>query len=68
MEPLICFPYLTRLVSNSWHTSDGVLPTNGRAKSHGYETVHGYKFLSYIVVIEQMMMEPAYDLFLGPCP
>ena len=23
----ICVPYPTRLVSNSWHTSDGVLPT-----------------------------------------
>ena len=34
MEPLICFPYLTRLVSNSWHTADGVIPTKKEGQSH----------------------------------
>jgi hypothetical protein len=30
----MCFPYLTRLVSNSWHTSDGVIPTKKEGQSH----------------------------------
>ena len=41
---------------------------NGRAKSHDYETFHGYEFLSYTAVIEQDMTTPAYDLILGPSP
>ena len=28
----ICIPYPTRLVSNSWHTSDGVLPMKRKGK------------------------------------
>ena len=40
---------------------------NGRAKSHDYETFHGYQFLSHTVVIWIKMTKQAFDLILGPC-
>ena len=68
MEPLICFPYLTRLVSNSWHVSDGVIPTKMEGQSH--MTMKYFMVMSFCCTAlwYRKNDKPAYDLILGPCP
>jgi hypothetical protein len=45
MGPVICFSYLTRLVSNSWHTSDGVIPT--KMEGHSHTTLNHFMVMNF---------------------
>jgi hypothetical protein len=68
LEPVMHFPYRTRLVPNSWHMSDGVIPTKKEVRSH--TTLN--HFMVWVSATprcdSEKIIKQAYDLFLGPCP
>ena len=63
------FPYLTRQVPCSWHTSNGVFQTKGRGKIpiKFFEYSNSKEFLAEPDVLEydKEMGKPAFDLILG---
>ena len=64
------FPYLTRQVPNSWHTSNGSFLTKGRSKVslRFFEYSNSKEFLVTPDVVEydkNKMTKPVYDLILG---
>ena len=64
------FPYLTRQVPNSWHTSNGSFLTKGRSKVSlkFFEYSNSTEFLVTPDVVEydkNKMTKPMYDLILG---
>jgi hypothetical protein len=65
----IHFPYLTRQVPCSWHTSNGVFPTKGRDKLsiRFFEYSNSKEFLAEPNVFQynQKMSKPVFDLIIG---
>ena len=63
------FPYLTRQVPCSWHTSNGVFQTKGRGKLpiKFFEYSNSKEFLAEPDVFEydQDMVKPVFDLIIG---
>ncbi len=64
------FPYLTRQVPNSWHTSNGSFLTKGRSKVSlkFFEYSNSKEFLVTPDAVEyekNIMTKPVYDLILG---
>ena len=63
------FPYLTRQVPCSWHTSNGVFQTKGRGKLpiKFFEYSNSKEFLAEPDVFEydQNMVKPVFDLIIG---
>jgi hypothetical protein len=64
------FPYLTRQVPKSWHTSNGSFQTNGRGKIRvkffEYSASREYTFQPDVVEYnENSMTKPGFDLILG---
>jgi hypothetical protein len=64
------FPYLTRQVPNSWHTSNGSFLTKGRSKVSlkFFEYSNSKEYLVTPDVVEydkKKMTKPVYDLILG---
>ena len=64
------FPYLTRQVPNSWHTSTGSFLTKGRSKIslRVFEYSKSKEYLVTPDVVEydkKKMTKPMYDLILG---
>jgi hypothetical protein len=63
------FPYLTRQVPCSWHTSNGVFHTKGRGKLliRFFEYSNSKEFLAEPNVFEydQTMDKPVFDLIIG---
>ena len=64
------FPYLTRQVPNSWHTSNGSFLTKGRSKVtlkfFEYSNSREYTVTPNIVECDKRKMtKPVYDLILG---
>jgi hypothetical protein len=61
-KPVICFPYLTRLLLNLWYTLDGVLPAKGRTRLHNSEPFHGYICVTQSYDIDMgKMTKPKYE-------
>jgi hypothetical protein len=63
------FPYLTRQVPCSWHTSNGVFHTKGKGKLliRFFEYSNSKEFLAEPDVVEhdQTMGKPVFDLIIG---
>jgi hypothetical protein len=63
------FPYLTRQVPCSWHTSNGVFQTKGRGKLpvKFFEYTNSKEFLAEPDVFEydRNMVKPVFDLIIG---
>ena len=64
------FPYLARQVPKSWHTSNGIFQTKGKAsvqvKFYEYSNSKRVKISPDVVVYDKKTMDkPVYDLILG---
>ncbi len=63
------FPYLTRQVPKSWHTSNGSFQTNGRAnikvKFFNYLASKEYFIQPDVMEYKNPMDKPGFDLILG---